>query len=104
MAIGTYLVGAALIVGMASSGVALAADTRSGGVLPAARPAAIAPMSGVRRIAPLRHRSMQSDADAPAASHTGLYIAGGVGAAAIIGGIVVIASDHDDTNNNSSPG
>ena len=89
MNVGKVIMGMGAAVGLLSSTVAMAATHSANASVQSA------PVSGIRALAPLKHKSSQSDEG----SATGTYVVGGLAAAAVIAGIVVVASD----NNNKSP-
>jgi len=90
MNVGKVLLGMGATVGLLSSTVAMAATHST-----ANSSVQNAPVTGIRALAPLKHKSAQSDEG----SATGTYVVGGLAAAAVIAGIVVVATD----NNNKSP-
>lgn len=98
MNVSKVVMGAGIAVGLLSSTVAMAADTRSSAALPGVRAGVTAPVKGVRTATNLKKKSLQSDD-----SKTGTYIVGGLAAAAVIAGVVVIATDSSD-NGDDSPG
>lgn len=91
MNVGKVLMGVGGVVGLLSSTVAMAAETRSSNALPSSQSVATVPVNGVRHSTALKHTSAQSDG-----STAGTYIVGGLAAAAVIAGIVVVASDDDN--------
>jgi hypothetical protein len=94
MNVGKVLMGVGGVVGLLSSTVAMAAETRSSSALPSSQSVVTAPVNGVRHATALKRTSSQSDE-----SSAGTYIVGGLAAAAVIAGIVVVASD----DNNNAP-
>lgn len=91
MNVGKVLMGVGGVVGLLSSTVAMAAETRSSSALPSSQSVATAPVSGVRHSTALSSASSQSDG-----SMAGTYIVGGLAAAAVIAGIIVVASDNNN--------
>lgn len=97
MNVGKVFMGVGVAVGLLSSTVAMAAETRSSSALPNAQSVSTAPVNGVRHSTALKRTSSQSDE-----SMTGTYIVGGLAAAAVIAGVIVVASD--DANSPDSNG
>lgn len=91
MKVSKVLLGVGGAVGLLSSTVAMAAETRSSAALPGSQSVSTAPVNGVRHSASLKGASAQAEESA-----AGTYIVGGLAAAAVIAGIVVVASDNND--------
>jgi hypothetical protein len=99
MNVGKVLMGASVVVGLMSSSAAMAADTRASAALPSVH-ASMAPVAGMRRAKVLKKVNAQDDA--ASGPGVGVYVVGGLAAAAIAGGIVAATSGGSD--HSASPG